>query len=77
MNTESSWRAGAIWLVVLTGFAVLNIGRVTLSSVGHDFYQFWSFGQMTARTAPDGLYEKTTFNPRSSDPHHCRLCGKG
>jgi hypothetical protein len=59
-NTQSSRRAGAIWLAVLALFALVNVARVTLSSVGHDFYQFWSIGRASERDAPADLYSKAT-----------------
>ena len=58
MNQESNPRAGAIWLAVLILFAVVNVGRLTLSSVGHDFYQFWSIGQAAHHDATPDLYSK-------------------
>jgi hypothetical protein len=60
VNTESNRRGGAAWLAVLALFAVVNVARVTLTSVGHDFYQFWSIGHLAPHDAPIDLYAKHT-----------------
>jgi len=49
--------AAAFWLGVLALFALVSLARLTLSSVGHDFYQFWSIGQSSSQ---DGLYAPAT-----------------
>ncbi len=62
VTTESkrNRRAGTIWLAVLALFAAVNVARVTLSSVGHDFFQFWSIGQASGRDTPVDLYARAT-----------------
>ena len=63
MNTKSEGTrraAGAVWLAVLTLFAIVNVARMTLSSVGHDFYQFWSIGQASQHDAATNLYTDAT-----------------
>lgn len=62
MTTESKGTqrtARTVWLAMLALFAVVNVARLTLSSVGHDFYQFWSIGQASETEAPN-LYADET-----------------
>lgn len=47
----------ALWLLL---FGVLHVARLTQSSVGHDFFQFWSVGRGLAAGDLEGLYSEAT-----------------
>jgi hypothetical protein len=52
---------GAIaWTAVLTLFAVLSLARLTSTSAGHDFFQFWSFGRALDSPMVTDLYAPNT-----------------